>query len=1185
MKKRNLHPEDTQTPDEGALRYLLTAYLFDNISKDGKQEVEEHLEGSAESRAELAELRRTLESVEDALGDEDEESETYSFEARRLERVLATGQARPWYSSGGFRACVAALALFAVGWMLIPSLHMSRLDYSSSTSRPGVGIRNSSQASPLSVEQDGRRRAWSPSGRFASGASGAAERAAIDEYRVLGEDAKGTLSITDTRESSVFGLDLAKNTAARRQDEAQTEVDQLSTEAFGRVAGQKKEQLLGRRVTRARQKGAPAKPTGKASSDVETTASSAVPTKTLQGALPSDAPVTWGFGADDSDGVSEAIVLSSNGALLKSPLLKSPLPKSTVPKSAATPLGTFAPNRFGQPARKVTNETGTEWFDNDSKVTAPEGARPPAAAPAPAPNSRRGRGRKSDESAAKDNVVLGELAQEATSDVGFALGFDVQSGPSVRDVAAPDGVLHHGVDEEENDEQEEESVKLFIRRDNNLGDRSSPAAEHKAKRAAEPNLSVPGEDGATSPFADRIVLFGDRTEERALREQLKTRHSRPRFIRPDPTGPTLEFIPSAGGITGAGLGIAGNSHAVQVQGSTTTDAPATDGDLPALRVENEPLRGEPDAVQVSGLERQVRRAHRRGAQKQASDVADRLAERGQLQTQLGEQQLLRPDLQALTPVDSNVDASSDVSLYYRNLELLAKAPAQQAPGVVDRFEKQARAYHYFQQLDQNVTLDQVSRLEVPTPAIGDEGLGQEAFRERYGVNPFVQAAIDNQSTFAMDVDTASFTRARSTLEGGKLPETESVRVEEFVNYFRQDYPAAPDTVFSVFSEGGPSPFGTGVELVKVTVKARELRAGERKDSILTLCIDTSGSMFIDRRLQLVKRALATLLDGLGPEDRVAIVAYNAQAYLAIPHTSAREKERLLGAIDSLAPGGASNVEAGLELAYRVADDVFQPRALNRVMLLSDGVATVGARGPEKILEKVKVYARRGVFLSSVGFGKRRYNDAMMERLSNEGNGRYDFVSDVKEARRIFAQNLPATLQVLAQDAKIQVEFEPSVVASYRLLGYENRAIQDHQFRDDKVDAGEVGPGTTVTALYEIERHPNAHGALGRIFVRYRDTGTDRVDELNFPLAASALKPNLDATSDLFRFIACAAETAELLRDSYWARDGSYSKVLKTLDGLSPPFRGTPQWDELYGVARKALQLTIPRLIQSPPQEK
>ena len=524
------------------------------------------------------------------------------------------------------------------------------------------------------------------------------------------------------------------------------------------------------------------------------------------------------------------------------------------------------------------------------------------------------------------------------------------------------------------------------------------------------------------------------------------------------------------------------------------------------------------------------------------------------------------------------------TLYERNARRLKSSAVAESRGYAG-IERQARVHSYFQKLDQNVTVDQVSRLEVPPPAVGDEGLGQEAFCARYGVNPFVQSVLDNQSTFAMDVDTASFTRARNTLKAGKLPKTDGVRVEEFVNYFRQDYPAAPDTVFSVFSEGGPSPFGTGVELLKITVKARELRKGERKDSVLTLCIDTSGSMFIDKRLQLVKNALSTLLDGLRPEDQVAIVAYNAQAYLAIPHTSAREKERLLGAIDSLSPGGASNVEAGLELAYRVADDVFQPRSLNRILLLSDGVATVGARGPEKILEKVKVYARRGIFLSSVGFGRQRYNDAMMERLSNEGNGRYDFVSSVNEARRIFAQNLPATLQVLAQDAKIQVEFEPSIVASYRLLGYENRAIKDHQFRDDKVDAGEVGPGTTVTALYEILRRPNAHGTLGRIFVRYRDTGTGRVDELNFPLAASAVKPSLEATSDLFRFIACAAETAELLRKSYWARDGSYSKVLKTLDGLSPAFRTEGQWTELHGVVRQARHLTIQQLTHSTRQKK
>jgi Ca-activated chloride channel family protein len=414
---------------------------------------------------------------------------------------------------------------------------------------------------------------------------------------------------------------------------------------------------------------------------------------------------------------------------------------------------------------------------------------------------------------------------------------------------------------------------------------------------------------------------------------------------------------------------------------------------------------------------------------------------------------------------------------------------------------------------------------------------------------------------------------------GKLPPQEDVRVEEFVNYFKQDYPADPKTAFSVFSDGGPAPFGDGVELLKVTVKARELRPGERKGVILTFCLDTSGSMILDNRLELVRSALTALLDSLGPDDRVGVVAYNDQAYLALPHAPAREKERILGALETLVPAGGSNVEAGLELAYQLADDVFEPRAMNRVVLCSDGVATAGARGPEEILKKIKVYAQRGVYLSSVGFGRQRYDDKMMERLANEGNGRYDFVSNVSEARRIFQANLPAMLQVLAQDAKIQVEFNPDVVSHYRLLGYENRDIKDTQFRDDTVDAGEVGPGTTVTALYEVQSHARAHGPLGRVFVRFRDPTTRNVDELNFPLVPGVLVPEATATSDLFRFIACAAETAELLRGSYWARNGSYTKIMKVLMGLSPEFRSTPEWSELVTVVRQAQAITFQNLLR------
>jgi Ca-activated chloride channel family protein len=436
------------------------------------------------------------------------------------------------------------------------------------------------------------------------------------------------------------------------------------------------------------------------------------------------------------------------------------------------------------------------------------------------------------------------------------------------------------------------------------------------------------------------------------------------------------------------------------------------------------------------------------------------------------------------------------------------------------------------------------------------------------------------------VDKASYTLARNMLRAGKLPDPRTVRVEEFVNYFPEEAPADPDHAFSVFSEGGPSPFGQGLELLKISVKARSLKPGERKDAVLTFVVDASGSMATRAsgneesavsRLRLVRLALSTLLSSLGADDRVAVVAYSTQAYLVLPHTRAVEKERILGAVNSLEPRGATNVEAGLDLAYRVADEVFEPKAVNRVILCSDGVANVGARGPQEILKKVEVFARRGIYLSSVGFGMGRYNDSMLETLANKGNGNYAYVDSLAEAQKVFRENLPSTLQVLAQDAKIQVDFNPEVVSHYRLLGYENRDIADKDFRNDKVDAGEVGPGSTVTVLCEIRRKTNPSGDIGRIYLRYKDVGTARVEEVSYPLSPGVMVTSLREASERFRFMACVAEFAELLKQSYWSRDGSFGKVLGVLGSLGPEGRAREDSKEVADLVVRAQALTIQNL--------
>ena len=533
--------------------------------------------------------------------------------------------------------------------------------------------------------------------------------------------------------------------------------------------------------------------------------------------------------------------------------------------------------------------------------------------------------------------------------------------------------------------------------------------------------------------------------------------------------------------------------------------------------------------------------------------------------------------QGLNGAESNAPIRNLVAIMNRS-DVASRGEAKNLAGRVS--ESQLRSWYFYKAADPTLRADVFWKrhVAVPRPEPGDEGLGQEEFRKKYGVHPFVETSRDRVSTFGMDVDTASYNLARSLLAQGKLPDPKTVRVEEWVNSFREEVEADPKSVFTVHTEGGPSPFGIGLEMLKVTVKARELKPSERKSAVLTFAIDASGSMALEKRLALLKDSLRTLVNSLSDDDRVAIVAFGANASLVLPHTRAAERTRILGAIDALAASGGTNVEAGLDLAYRLADENLDPRAVNRVLLASDGVANVGSRGPDDILTKVRVFAGRGIFLSCVGFGGGRYNDAMLETLSKRGNGNYAYVDSVETARALFETNLPSTLQVLAADAKIQVEFNPESVTRYRLLGYERRDIADKDFRNDKIDAGEVGPGSTVTVLYEIQRRAVGSGELATVRMRYRDVGTGRVEEEARPVQQGVLAARPDETSPRFRFIASVAEAAELLRGSYWARDGSHENILEVLATLDAGYQAREEVKAFGDLVIQARDATLKTLL-------
>jgi len=432
-----------------------------------------------------------------------------------------------------------------------------------------------------------------------------------------------------------------------------------------------------------------------------------------------------------------------------------------------------------------------------------------------------------------------------------------------------------------------------------------------------------------------------------------------------------------------------------------------------------------------------------------------------------------------------------------------------------------------------------------------------------GVNPFVDPNKDRESTFALDVDTASYTVARRYISDGNLPDPASVRVEEFVNYFDQGYAAPEDDAFAIHVDGGPSPFLAQDEmLLRIGLKAREVADRSRPDASLTFVIDVSGSMARENRLGLVKQSLRLLVEGLRRDDTIGIVVYGTQARVLLEPTSARDAGTILDAIESLEPEGSTNAEAGLRLGYEMAREQLRDEGINRVVLASDGVANVGATDAESILSRIRDDAEAGIQLVSVGFGMGNFNDALLEKLADDGDGFYAYVDDLDEARRLFVDDLTGTLQSVALDARVQVEFAPDVVEAYRLIGFENRAINDEDFRDDRVDAGAIGAGHEVTALYALRLSGESgdEGRIGTVSLRWTDPGADRADELGRDIRLSDLARTFRAADSTFKLDAIVAATAERFRGSRWGETYDLGQVAEVADQVSEDL---PQNQEVH----------------------
>ncbi|MCP3139556.1 YfbK domain-containing protein [Pyxidicoccus xibeiensis] len=448
----------------------------------------------------------------------------------------------------------------------------------------------------------------------------------------------------------------------------------------------------------------------------------------------------------------------------------------------------------------------------------------------------------------------------------------------------------------------------------------------------------------------------------------------------------------------------------------------------------------------------------------------------------------------------------------------------------------------------------------------------EMYFQGYGVNPTVETEEERFSTFSVDVDTASYSLARGYLERGALPDERAVRVEEFINTFDYGYESGPDVPFAVHVEGFPSPSRPGYQVLHVGLKAREIPAAQRKPAHLVFTIDISGSMRDAGKLDMVKQALRLLVEALDARDRVSIVAYGSSARQVLGPTSVLQRDVLLGAIDGLQVDGATNAQAGLDLAYALASAHLLEGGINRVILCSDGVANNGITDADGIWARVKSHAARGITLSTVGFGMGHYNDVLMERLSHVGEGNYAYVDRLAEAHRIFVQNLTGTLQVVAKDVKVQLEFDPRAVARYRLVGYENRILGKEQFRDDAVDAGEVGSGHTVTAIYEVKLRGAPVDPFATLRLRYKAPEGGSSREVVKGLPAHVLRPSWASASSPTRLSYVAAAFAEKLRASYWLRPLSWAQLGALHEGVGAPLGSQPEVVELGALIRKAAAL-------------
>ncbi len=447
--------------------------------------------------------------------------------------------------------------------------------------------------------------------------------------------------------------------------------------------------------------------------------------------------------------------------------------------------------------------------------------------------------------------------------------------------------------------------------------------------------------------------------------------------------------------------------------------------------------------------------------------------------------------------------------------------------------------------------------DVAEPTIPPGPNEDNVFRD-HGSSGFVDATADPRSTFALDVDTGSYGVARTFLRDGLRVPRAAIRVEEWVNAYEYDDPAPTDSDLGLSAETGLAPSLTdGTQLVRVGVSAREVSAADRPRVNITLVVDRSGSMDIRERLGLVQSSLALLAARLNPDDTVSGVSFEDQARPILGPTPVRDTAAIVEAIEALRPGGSTNLEAGLRLGYEMARNTASsgdPDAVNLVVLASDGVANVGSTGPGSIIDTIQEEGADGIHLVTVGYGLGNYNDHLMEQLADLGDGFYAYVDDYAEAEQLFGEDLVTTLTPVASEARTQVTFDPELVTSYRLIGYDNREIADEDFTDPGTDAGELGAGHHATALYEVRLAPDVEpgAVIGSAAVRWNAIGTGSTgrpgdapqEEAAIDLVAADPDNPEAAPSYRLELAATVADLAQVLKQRE-----QYADRAVTLEGL------------------------------------